>query len=307
MSLRGHLRQRDSGQLALELLCNRHPGSEIVAFCPEVRYLQLLLQDEQGSRAQAWLDADAWLGEMDVHLPDIPWQEVPLNYLARWMNHLQLSFLSGGYVWDVVHIALSTLPLAEKVLSLPAEPCPLLCLDWPDNGGNAQDAQGIAVDRLPFRLHYVLGYSQLPLSQLAGVTPGDLLLIKQEFAHLAVGHHRLYRLSYQQNQEVIVEEKLAEHYQEYREEEVLQEWVNLPVDIEFVLDERTVNLAELEGIKPGTALALNPTAEKNIKIFLNKKLFARGELVALENGSLAVEVNHVTPTLMATTEHPDAE
>jgi len=303
MSLRSHLRQLDSRQL----LRNRYPGSEIVEFSPEGRYLQLLLQDEQGSRTQAWLNADVWLGEMGVHLPDIPWQEVPLNYLTRWLNHIQISFLFEEKVWDAVQIAVSALPLPEKALSLPAEPCPLLCLDWPDAGEDEQAVQTIAVDRVPFLLQYVLGYSQLTLSQLTGVVPGDLLLIKQDFAHLAVGRRRLYRLSYHLNQEVIVEEQLAERYQEYREEEVLHEWVSLPVEIEFVLDGRTVTLAELEGIKPGTALTLNPAAEKNIKIYLNKKLFARGELVALQNGSLAVEVNHVNPTLVGTTEHPDAE
>ena len=34
-----------------------------------------------------------------------------------------------------------------------------------------------------------------------------------------------------------------------------------------------------------------------MRIYLNKQLFARGELVALENGTLAVEVNHVNPKL----------
>ncbi|MGE4802491.1 FliM/FliN family flagellar motor switch protein [Yersinia hibernica] len=307
MSLRSHLRQRDSRQLMLELLCSRHPGSEITEFIAGERYLQLLLQDEQGNRGHAWLNVDAWLEYMDAHLPDIPWLEVPLNYLARWLNHLQLSFLFEEQVWDVAQIALSANPLPEKALLLPAEPCPLLCLDWPKSEDNAQGVPAISSYRVPFRLQYVLGYSQLPLAQLADVAPGDLLLITQDFAHLAVGHRRLYKLSYHPNQEVIVEEQLAEHDQEYHEEEVLHEWMSLPVDIEFVLDGRTVTLAELEEITPGTALALTPDAEQNIKIYLNKKLFARGELVALENGSLAVEVNHVNPTLQGNRVQPDVE
>lgn len=307
MSLRRHLRQHDSSQLVLELLRNRHPGSEIAEFNPQDRYLQVLLQDEQGSRAQAWLNVDAWLEEMGAHLPDIPWQEVPLNYLARWLDHLQLSFLVEERVWDAVQIATSATAAPEKALLLPAVPSPLLCLDWPDDVDSGLHTQAIAVDRVPFRLHYVLGYSQLTLGQLADVSAGDLLLIKQNFAHLAIGRRRLYRLSYHLNQEVIVEEQLAEHYQEYQEEEVLHEWASLPVEIEFVLDGRTVTLADLEEIKPGTALALTPDAEQNITIYLNKKLFARGELVALENGSLAVEVNHVNPTLMGNTEQHNAE
>lgn len=307
MSLRSHLRQRDSRHHALERLRNRHPGSEITEFIPEERYLHLLLQDEQGNRAQAWFNVDEWLGYMDVHLPDIPWTEVPPLYLARWLKQLQLSFLIAENVWDVVQVAQAAGPLPEKALSLPAEPCSLMCLDWPDDGDNTHGGPSISADRVPLRLRYVLGYSQLTLAQLADVSSGDLLLIKQDFVHLAIGDRRLYKLSYHPNQEVIVEEQLAEHYQEHREEEVLNEWTSLPVDIEFVLDGRTITLGELDGITPGMALALTPDAEQNIKIYLNKKLFARGELVALENGSLAVEVNHVNPTLPGNRVQPDAE
>lgn len=307
MSLRSHLRQRDSRQLALELLRNKHPGSEIAEFTTADRYLQLLLEDYQGSRELAWLNVDAWLGYMDAHLPDIPWTEVPLNYLARWLKQLELSFLVEEQVWDVVQIALPTCPLPEKALAIPAEPCQLLCIDWQGSGENALRVPAISANQVPFRLNYVLGYSQLSLGQLADVAAGDLLLIKQDFAHLAVGGRRLYKMSYYPNQEVIVEEQLEENYQEYYEDEALHEWTSLPVNIEFVLDGRTVTLAELDGIAPGTSLALTPEAEQNIKIYLNKKLFARGELVALENGSLAVEVNHVNPTLLGNRVQPDVE
>ncbi|HEY1844462.1 MAG TPA: FliM/FliN family flagellar motor switch protein [Buttiauxella sp.] len=308
MSLRSHFRLRDNRQQALAQLRNQHPGSEITPLSPEARYLQLQLQDELDCRAQAWLNVDAWLEQMNIHLPDIPWQEVPLRYLARWLNPLQLSFLIEEKIWDVIQIAVSVSPLPEEALSLVAEPCSLLCLGWPQEDAGPQDAWASVTEQIPFQLRFVLGYSQLSLAQLANVEPGDLLLIKRELAHLAVGPRRLYRLSYYPNQEVIVEEQFAEHYEEFRqEEEPLHDWASLPVDIEFVLDGRTVTLAELEGIKPGTALTLNPEAEQNIKIFLNKRLFARGELVALENGSLAVEVNRVNPGLIGEMEHSDAE
>ncbi|WP_312043288.1 FliM/FliN family flagellar motor switch protein, partial [Erwinia sp.] len=165
----------------------------------------------------------------------------------------------------------------------------------------------ISASQVPFQLNYVLGYSQLSLAQLTNVAAGDSLLIKHNFIHLAVGDRQLFKLSYYPNQEVSVEEQLEEYDQAYYEDEVLHDWTSLPVNIEFVLDGRTVTLAELDEITPGTSLALTPGAEQNIKIYLNKKLFARGELVALENGSLAVEVNHVTPSLPVNRVQPDVE
>lgn len=296
MSLRNHLRKQDSRQLRLELLRNQHRGSKIVEFSTQVRYLQLMLKDKQGNRSLAWLNVDAWLGDIDAHLPDTPWSEVPLNYLARWLAQLELSFLVQEQVWNVVQIVLPEEPLPEMALALPAEPCPLLCLDWPELGENAWNVPVISASQVPFHLYFVLGYSQLFLTQLLDVAVGDLLLIKQEVAYLAVGNRRLFKISYHPNQEVIVEDKLEEHYQESYEDEVLHEWSSLPVNIVFVLDGQTVTLAELDRITPGTSLTLTPEAEQNIKIYINKKLFACGELVALENGSLAVEIKHVNPT-----------
>lgn len=308
MSLQHHLRQRNESRVALEQLRDRHPGSEIVTLLPDERYLQVLLQDEQGSRMQAWFNIDTWLNEMDVHLPDIPWGEVPLDYLARWLNHLQLGFRYVENTLEAIKIVSAMSALPVRALSLPSAPCPLLCVEWADREDTADEGQARAADWVPFRLRYVLGYSPLTVAQLADVSVGDLLLIKENFVHLAVGERRLYRLSYYPHQEVIVEELLTEHHQQsLDEEEVLHDWSALPVELEFVLGGRTATLAELEDIIPGTALALGPDAEQHIKIYLNKKLFARGELVALENGGLAVEVRHVNPTLTGSAEHSDAQ
>lgn len=311
MSLQQHLRQRDERSGALAQLCVRHPGSEVVTLHPDDRFLHLLLGDAQGNRIQTWLNVDVWLKEMDAHLPDIPWGEVPLDYLARWMNHLQLAFEYADDVLDAITIGTSSTPLPEKALWLPAVPCPLLCLDWPDNGNNADEEQSSVMNQIPFRLQYVLGYTSLTLAQLIDVSVGDLLLIKQNFVHLAAEDRRLYRLNYHPNQEVIVEEMLTEHDLQQRyfreNEESLHDWSALPVELEFVLDGRTATLEELAGIMPGTALPLQSDAEQNIKIYLNKRLFARGELVALENGTLAVEVSHINPTLSGCAEDADAQ
>jgi type III secretion protein Q len=297
MSLRCHLRKLDGRQAPLELLRNQLVGSEIIEFSNQQRYLQVQLTDTQGGEVQAWFCLDAWLESLDAHLPCIPWSEVPLNYLASWLNQLGLSFWVEEQEWKAVHIVPPGSPLPERILAIQAQPCHLLCLDWPPSSGNAVHLPAISANQVPFQLNYVLGHSQLPLDQLVDVAVGDLLLIKHYFSHLTVGGRRLFKLSYYPNKAVIVEEKLENYDQEYFEDEVLHDWASMPVNIEFVLDGRTVTLAEIDGITTGTCLDLPPEVEKNIKIYLNKKLFARGELVALKNGSLAVEVNQLTPTL----------
>lgn len=308
MSLLQHLRLRNQEHSMLEQLRLQHPGSEIVEVKSEDRYLQMHLNDERGVETQAFINIDLWLQKMDMHLPGIPWQEVPLSYLARWLNNLQLSFLVEDIVWDVQGITLVPDELPESLLLLPAQPSSLLCVDWPLSE-DATQQESVALTELPFTLRYVLGRSQLPLTVLAEVAVGDLLMISDDSPSINIGSRQLFSFSYEENQGVIVEESYRDDMDDIyqSEEETLLEWTSLPVDIEYVLDSNTVSLAELEEIRPGMALPVKPGAEQKIKIYLNRKLFALGELVALESGALAVEVNQINPTRAGETGYSDAE
>lgn len=307
MSLHHHLRLRNAVQTRLELLRDQFQGSQLIDILPDCHYLQLWLSNEHGEKAEAFLDIDMWLQEMDMHLPGIPWQQVPLSYLVRWLNNLELNFLVTDRVWDVRRIVLPSDELPEKLLSLPSQPCPLLCIDWPCHSGERINT-GISPGLLPFTLRYVLGRSRLPLSELVELATGDLLLIKDDSPTLSVGPHRLFHMHYSEKNEVIVEEPFIVSQEAFRaEEEILLEWSKLPVDMEFVLDNVTVTLAELEDIRPGAALPVRPGAEQKIRIYLNRKLFAFGELVALEGGGLAVEVNQLNPGAMGDVSQSNAE
>ncbi|MFB5171692.1 FliM/FliN family flagellar motor switch protein [Erwinia amylovora] len=307
MSLRSHLRLRDHDDTELGFLHSRHPGSKVVDSLPEARYLQVLFSDNQGVEAEAFINIDIWLQEIDDHLPGIPWQQVPLIYLVRWLNSKQLSFMVEDVIWHSQRISLPGKALPEKWLSLASEPCPLLCLDWPESAPNHVQS-GMTLSHLPFTLNYVLGQSQLPLSSLVDVAVGDLLRIRNFAPHLTVGQRRVFSLNYHEESEVIVENQLENNHEMYlEEEEALLDWTKLPVNIEFVLDKYTVTLSELEEIRPGVALPINPGAEKKIKIYLNRKLFACGELVAMEDGSFAVEINQVTPGSVVETGYSDAK
>ncbi|MEW5290512.1 FliM/FliN family flagellar motor switch protein [Erwinia papayae] len=308
MSLRQHLRVFNKKQTPLERQMSQHPDSRIVDIQKDARYLTLLLTDPQQNQTEAFLHIDHWLDVMSVQLPGIPWQQVPLNYLVCWLNSMQLSFLVKDTIWEVQTITLPEQALPERMLSLPAQPCPLLCLKWPVDH-NADNENGDRLrEKIPFILRYVLGTSQLPLATLVDVAVGDLLLIKQYSPHLAIGQRCLFTFNYDRYQEVIVEEQLYDESQEYRaEEETLLQWTQLPVDIEFVLDSRSVTLNDLDDICPGTVLPVSPQAEHQVKIYLNRKFFGQGELVALENGTLAVEVNKINSMNARLTDYSDVE
>lgn len=307
MSLWSQLRLNDSAQMKLERARHYYPGREIIETQAETRYLQVQLIDEDNRHTTAFFCVDLWLQNMDSHLPGIPWQQVPLSYLARWLNTLQLSFLIEDIVWTVDNIILPEQPVPAKLLSLVAEPCTILCLDWP-NYSAEENKSGINFSQLPLTLRYVLGKNQVPLSLLADLVPGDLLIIRQQSYYLAIGQYNLFNFSYQGNDNIMVEQfTLANQQSEYAEEEHLLDWTKLPVDIEFVLDSNTITLEKLNNIDIGSTLPVSSGSEQRIKIYLNRKFFALGELVALESGGLAVEVNQINVRPESQVRDPDAE
>lgn len=307
MSLWSQLRLSDSTQMKLDRTRHYYPGREVIETQIATRYLQVQLIDEDNRQATAFFCVDLWLQNMDNHLPGIPWQQVPLSYLARWLNTLQLSFLIEEIVWTVENIILPEQPVPARLLSLTAEPCTILCLDWPSHS-TEESKTGISFSQLPLTLRYVLGKSQVPLSLLADLVPGDLLMIRQPSYYLAIGQYNLFNFSYQGNDKIMVEKFiLANQQPEHTEEEHLLDWTKLPVDIEFVLDSNTITLEKLNHIDIGSALPVSSGAEQRVKIYLNRKFFALGELVALESGGLAVEINHINIRPESQMSDPDAE
>lgn len=53
------------------------------------------------------------------------------------------------------------------------------------------------------------------------------------------------------------------------EDEITFEWMNLSINIEFVLDSVSLTVGELDNLQPGAQLPLNSNAEK-IRIYLNR-------------------------------------
>lgn len=308
MNLRSRLRLKREEKCGLELLKNHHPDSEIRELKPQGRYLRIFLYDENELNNEALLNVDIWLQETDNKLPGIPWRQVPLNYLMRWLKSLQLSFILKSRVWNVERIELPPATLPQKMLCLPAQPCSIFCLDWSASDNPVFNEFHLKKYRIPFIVDVVLGYSQLSVPQFTDVAKGDLLLIQRQSGYLKIGSKKLFFLNIDNNVEVVVQEKFTDIEDSYRdEEETLLKWSELPVEIEFVLDSRYFTLAELDAIYPGMTLSLNQDAEQRIKIYLNRKFFACGELVALENGNLAVEINQVNIALADAKDISDVE
>lgn len=308
MNLRSHLRLRKKIQNGPESLKTHHPGSEITELEQSVRYLSLSLCNRDGVYNTALINVDMWLQESDYELPGIPWHSVPLNYIIRFFETLQLTFLIYFEVWELERVKLPLHNLPSIVLSLPAQPYPLLCHEWLQSNNSFFDTFYLNKCAIPFVIDVILGCSQVPVKKLIDVAIRDLLIIQHKSGYLQVGSKKIFASNFDENKEIVVLDKLTDNEDHYRdEEEKLFSWSDLSVEVEFVLDSKSYTLAELDTIHPGMTLSLNQDAEKKVKIYINKRFFARGELVALESGNLAVEINQINKDLTNEMDIPNAE
>lgn len=308
MNLRQRLRQVSRWEAALRQQLAHVPGGEIAHTSAATRYLQLELTDDAQQRAQGWMDVDAWAAALAPELPGIAWEQVPLSYLAHWLRGRQPYCRVAGKMWSIRRIDIPAAPPPASLIRLPAQPAPLLCSRWPERETATSMDVPLWLDEIPFELRYVLGRSRLALPLLLDAAEGDLIRIECYDPQLKVGHCPCFRFCVTEDLEVFVEERYhdAEHEALRAEEELIFEWSTLPVDIEFVLANVSLAIGELDSLQPGAQLPLAMDAEKKIKIYVNRKLFARGELIALDDGSLAVEVNQLN-TIAEHAGHPYAE
>lgn len=309
MNVRERLRQRPRQSHAAGEITLTVPGSEMALPSPSRRYLSLDLEDEEQNFAQAWVDADEWAAASGCELPGIAWELVPLGYLSRWLCHHQPDWWVANKRWVIQHVAIPASPLPVSVTRVPARPCSLLCCDWPEDQDQTLLISRPWLEHLPFSLRYRLGSTRLPLAQLVAMGKGDLMRIERYDPMLLIEHCPIAHFCLTQDLEVFVEEfYIADSDDALRDEdEITFEWMNLPINIEFVLDSVSLTVGELDSLQPGAQLPLNSNAEKKIRIYLNRKLFARGELVVLDDGSLAVEVNSMNGTAVGQTDAIYAE
>ncbi|HBA9513333.1 TPA: hypothetical protein J1413_004629 [Escherichia coli] len=280
----------DKNRQYLNKLSALLPGSKIVQTQAKKRYVNLHLADEKQNEVSALLDIDEWVSIKNVKLPEIPWDEVPLIYLAHWLTDSKVEFFLGEKGWLVKG---SELPehVPNKILQLDTTPCRLLVSDW-----YIQGKRKIAgwINDVPFELRYVLGHSVISLSEVVNITSGDILIISNQSFMIVYRNRALYSFEYNENSGVTVDKKIFDVQNEVvSDEEKFFEWSELPVKIEFVLDKVMLKLSDLDKISQGDILPLNKNAENNIQVYINNKLLAIGELVELEQNVLAVELKEI--------------
>lgn len=161
-----------------------------------------------------------------------------------------------------------------------------------------------ATSSLPLPLQFELGRSIVNLAMLSQVSVGDVLLITEEIPRVKTCGVILGR--YLLTEEGITMENIDDEFDDaYDDEEETSSFSRseaidskpaalsrVPIKLEFILQEKTLTVAELGQFYQGQLLAFDPASEANIIIRANGVLLAKGELVQLED-RLGVEITTI--------------
>lgn len=169
---------------------------------------------------------------------------------------------------------------------IPTAQCPLLLLVAPGKPCRLPFVQPW-LERMPLILRCSLGTSALTLSQLKSLAPGDVLCIAIQINVFVLADRCIGSFT-------INKEGLSMRYDTDSTQSLLlaSPLEEVSVKLEFVLEERTVSLLELNEFMSGAVLDLEADAIRKVEVRAGGQAIAIGELIQMDE-RLGVELHEV--------------
>lgn len=254
-------------------------GQEINFFVSADRLLEMYaLQDARFSVHQVGEKflSTLYSGLLTECRPGIEWFAVPLEdivvqqreYRPPSEQKLYSTGNGAGYIW-----------FAEDALASITLPGVEMAEDW---------------SGLPCPVKLSLGFTPLSLNDTRQLNIGDVLWLTSECFTLYVGHKQFYAVQYEQDYFSVSENIMDDQSSNSETNEVWSE-DGLKLNIEFVLSETSMTLADIKRMQPGDVLdsVLGIDTNKvSVQLRIKGKTIAAGELVLL-NERLAVEIEKI--------------
>lgn len=208
--------------------------------------------------------------------PGVEWFSVPLEGIV--VQQLECTFSSekklystgdgADYIW-----------FAEDVLASIAIPEVETETDW---------------SGLPCPVKISLGSTLLPLKDIRHLNSGDVLWLINKCTALYIGHQQFCSVQYEQEHFSVSEDIMDDQTSNVSMDDLWSE-DGLKFNIEFVLCETSMTLADISQMQPGDVLDSVMGIDDNkitVQLRVQGKTVATGELVLL-NERLAVEIEKV--------------
>jgi type III secretion system YscQ/HrcQ family protein len=149
---------------------------------------------------------------------------------------------------------------------------------------------------IPIRLRFDVGPLRLPADTVASMDEGDIVCLPEQHGIVTCSSMPLF-LFHLSGKHIMLDafkdRTFAEADDEPTEETRLGQ---LPVPISFVISQKTLTVAELSALEPGSTLSMNST-KPLVTLMIGSRRFARGELVRIGD-ELGVELSDVSKSLI---------
>lgn len=256
---------------------------------PAARYLRVASGASTVGRWQGLVDAHAWLAaqvpQLLALLPPAEQGAAALALFSTMPRPLQCAVEELAYERLDVTLLTSQPTHAAPLLCLPAAHGPLWLETFCPAAAAPVTHLAPWVRALPLPLRATLGYTRLPLAQLARLALGDVLVLEVHALWLLIGERRVCPFQFTQGGLVM---------DQHAETNVARtaDHGDIATTIEFVLHQQAMSLDELSTFTAGKVLELPADAALNLCLKVNGVAVAWGELVQLEGG-LGVELQRL--------------
>jgi type III secretion protein Q len=184
----------------------------------------------------------------------------------------------------------------------------LVCASLIPERAPAPDQAAMAAD-LPAPLRLCIGETLLSLARLSSIHAGDVILITQPYLdasgslsllYTVPGGQRSLQISAQLEANLLTitssatfgsDLSMAEHDSESEERISLDQ---LPIRLSFDVGTKTLTLAEIQSLTPGSTFTVDRPAQDYLTIRANGAVIGTGQLVEID-GRLGVSVTSLTP------------
>jgi flagellar motor switch/type III secretory pathway protein FliN len=272
-------------------------------FLADKHYLRFHAIFDDCSEMDGFVDVATWLNQSLPSIAGMDWFSMDEQVLCSLMSAypLQIELVNQHTPFKKITIV-KLVGATDELAELPrlAMSTGAICVEK-FVYGISETADNTATQKiekkLSIHLDFIVGYSKFPISSLAAIEVGDLLLIEQVDQHICSNNKTLFEYTLTQESVVIIE-----HIENQEQQSITVEKFNsgepgglnsLPVELSFVLMEKTVTFAELKAMAPGEVVALPLNQVMQVDIRANQRSFCSGELVQLANGKLAVEIRQI--------------
>lgn len=297
-----HLRRTIAQQSNLYQLQQYWKDRGVVQIAANLPVEGMLLKFKVAGTWEGIIDLDEWFINVMPDSARLASRAFSRNQLKELFVNCTVPFTPPHPEWVYENVEaelcdISDFQFIETCVAILGDTGKIWIVKWPypDEDNWLKKKNRPDMSQLPITINFELGRSHIRLALLRQLAEGDVVLINN-ISSDAVIHSKVVG-TYQKIEGNIMFTQYEETYEkesgiETESSPTLTARDSIPVQLTFILEQRTVTLAEVENMYRGDVIPYEVNQEKQVIISANGVHIAKGELIWLGE-SLGIEVTEL--------------